>query len=1015
MRKVLKHLMAVILLAAVLLIPSLCVRTVYAEPDTASVNALGDDTPAVLGFGSCGQNAWWMVFEAGGTQTLHIGGSGATDQVSMFSVPWAQYKYTVEQLSVGEGITALGEYAFNGFILLKNAALPHSLTAVGDYAFNGCSSLKDLTVPNSVKTLGTNALATGNRILFTGSNLEWEERGGAQSLGTSTVSFSYIYAYQLAEKGELQLSNTSYTYNDREFEPDVTVTYGTQRLIKDKDYTVSYKNNKEAGTAKVTVKGRGAYEGTLTGTFEIKGCPMQDAVIYGLENRTYTGAKQTQSPRVEMRLNGKTYLLKKDRDYTISYKDNVKAGTATVVVKGTGNFSGSKNRTFTIWAAYLSLSDAKVTGIEDKVYTGAARGQQPVVKVKLNGKTVTLKKNVDYKIEYKNNTNSGLASVYIRGKGNFQGSVYESFRINKRSLAKAMVTGIKNKTYTGKAVTQNPVVKLKIGSKTVTLKKGQDYSLSYKNNLNAGTATVTIWGEGNYKGTIKKTFKITAGTGSASFAQKKVTASRIGSTFTNKLTTASDGKKTFKSSNARVASVDKSSGKVTIKGVGKATITVNIAASKKFKALTAKYTVVVNRELSWTNLRFSFSNSFYGFGYSSGYRIPYSRYKLVFGSDAQRIYNLKAGDWGGSCFGMSSTSGLMNNSGSGVKASQFKSSADRPGDLRIGNKSSRYDLTLREYIEAMQISQYSSKFYDIWWHTLDKLDTIVQQVKEGAAKSEPVIICFYNDRIGHAVLGYDVEKVDSEKTRIWIYDPNFPDEKRSITFYTKNGNYTGWYYNCNDSIPVGSAYRDCGIYSIPYSTYSTLWSGNNKPANAIVTNSAAFEILDGDGNRVAEMKDGVLESTDERIRRFVSLDTENSGTMICLPEQDYRFVNLQQDLEMLELRTLDSVLSVSAEAEGVTAWIGADAVIGTVNMSAAASTDYSVTLESLNLQKDGIEQLCFAGTGSGTAALFGVEDGQYVFESSDPLTVSINGEVVEEFVPGSSGDNNQDEPEPAGP
>ncbi|WP_028510321.1 leucine-rich repeat domain-containing protein [Ruminococcus sp. NK3A76] len=77
-------------------------------------------------------------------------------------------------------------------------------------------------------------------------------------------------------------------------------------------------------------------------------------------------------------------------------------------------------------------------------------------------------------------------------------------KLTRTSIAKAKITGLSNKTYTGKAITQKPVVKL--GSKT--LKSGTDYTVSYKNNKAMGTATVTITGKGAYTGTAKATFKI---------------------------------------------------------------------------------------------------------------------------------------------------------------------------------------------------------------------------------------------------------------------------------------------------------------------------------------------------------------------------------------------------------------------------------------------------------------------------------------------------------------------------
>ncbi|HAM16168.1 MAG TPA: hypothetical protein DCP91_10025 [Eggerthellaceae bacterium] len=71
-------------------------------------------------------------------------------------------------------------------------------------------------------------------------------------------------------------------------------------------------------------------------------------------------------------------------------------------------------------------------------------------------------------------------------------------------IKKATVSGIKAKTWTGKALKQSPVVKLS----GKTLKNGRDYTVAYKNNKNVGKATLTITGKGSFTGTITKTFKI---------------------------------------------------------------------------------------------------------------------------------------------------------------------------------------------------------------------------------------------------------------------------------------------------------------------------------------------------------------------------------------------------------------------------------------------------------------------------------------------------------------------------
>ena len=74
----------------------------------------------------------------------------------------------------------------------------------------------------------------------------------------------------------------------------------------------------------------------------------------------------------------------------------------------------------------------------------------------------------------------------------------------KTSIKASKVTGVKAKTWTGKARTQSLTVKLS----GKTLKRGTDYTVTYKNNKNVGKATVTIKGKGKYTGTITKKFKI---------------------------------------------------------------------------------------------------------------------------------------------------------------------------------------------------------------------------------------------------------------------------------------------------------------------------------------------------------------------------------------------------------------------------------------------------------------------------------------------------------------------------
>ena len=148
----------------------------------------------------------------------------------------------------------------------------------------------------------------------------------------------------------------------------------------------------------------------------------------------------------------------------------------------------------------ISISKASVT-LSTSTYAYDGKAKKPGVTVKLNGKT--LKNGTDYTVSYSNNTKVGTAKVTITGKGNYTGSVSKTYSI-KNNFKKATISGISNKSYTGKNITQSITVKYN----GKTLKKGTDYTVSYSCNKNIGTATVKVAGKGSYTGTITKTFKI---------------------------------------------------------------------------------------------------------------------------------------------------------------------------------------------------------------------------------------------------------------------------------------------------------------------------------------------------------------------------------------------------------------------------------------------------------------------------------------------------------------------------
>lgn len=110
----------------------------------------------------------------------------------------------------------------------------------------------------------------------------------------------------------------------------------------------------------------------------------------------------------------------------------------------------------------------------------------------------------NYEVACSNNTSAGTATATVTFTGDhFAGTLSRDFTITPLSIKTATISGVKAKTYNGKAQTQTPVVK--VGD--TTLASGMDYKLSYKSNTNAGTASMTITGTGSCTG--KKTASFT--------------------------------------------------------------------------------------------------------------------------------------------------------------------------------------------------------------------------------------------------------------------------------------------------------------------------------------------------------------------------------------------------------------------------------------------------------------------------------------------------------------------------
>ncbi|GAB6394105.1 MAG: Ig-like domain-containing protein [Bacteroidales bacterium] len=265
-------------------------------------------------------------------------------------------------------------------------------------------------------------------------------------------------------------------------------------LIKGTDYEIAYSDNTAVGTASFTVTGKGNYTGAITGTFPIaiSLISIQDSwiQIIGTAGLYYTG----DSIKPEVVVTG----LIEGTDYTIAYSNNVNAGTATVTVTGRGSYDESASKYFTIQPK--PIAGDWIQDIPAQEWTGNAVKPVPVVK---DGDNI-LQYGTDYVTECFNNTNAGTAFITVSGRGNYTGSVSKAFIIGKLITDDMIRNNNNDLYYTGLPI--EPAITVTDGSLTLT--PGTDYTVKYSDNINAGTATITVTGVGSYMGSASKTFTI---------------------------------------------------------------------------------------------------------------------------------------------------------------------------------------------------------------------------------------------------------------------------------------------------------------------------------------------------------------------------------------------------------------------------------------------------------------------------------------------------------------------------
>lgn len=298
----------------------------------------------------------------------------------------------------------------------------------------------------------------------------------------------------------------------------VVVTSGNNELIKDIDYTLTFKRNgvastdfTSAGVIEYVVIGKGAYSGVVSKTFEIAAFDISKLSINTI-TKTFNAQNQTISSQ-DIGLMFKSTTLVLGTDYVIEYTDNERMNAATYnfTLTGKGNFGGTLEGAFAIEAKNIGEIVSNKTIYKDFTGENVSITADDLGEIKLGDYELIF--GTDYEINFADSSrvDVGDYAFTIIGKGNFNGSTNGTLKITKdnlQSITDATISGANDVVYNGSE--QKPTLIVSIGG--TTLVEDEDYSINYPTDLtNVGEKTITIVGI-KYKDQKTIKFNITPAT-----------------------------------------------------------------------------------------------------------------------------------------------------------------------------------------------------------------------------------------------------------------------------------------------------------------------------------------------------------------------------------------------------------------------------------------------------------------------------------------------------------------------
>ena len=349
-------------------------------------------------------------------------------------------------------------------------------------------------------TIPAEKMKEGENKLYFRAYTEGQEEP-VETFGNRTIN----YVVNAEESGETEtidiaassvtLSDTTYVYDGKEKMPNPTVVCDGVTLKRNIDYTVRYFNHINVGTADVIVMGKGKYSGGIRKTFTITKADQtinMDAmeIKIGTESGISVAAVGTVTY-----LSDNEAVAKVDADGTVH---PVGAGTAHITIKVAGNNNyNAVEKTIDVTVKNQDLTDLNMQNVTLEYTTCEYDGDEKQPKIKVAYGDTELKESEDYSVTYTNNVNVGEATVLINGKGNYTGTLTQSFQI--RQTEQTIQSKVDSSLYIGETVGLSA-----IGYGELTY-ESDDEGVATVNSqgivkaVGAGTAKITVKASGDEK------------------------------------------------------------------------------------------------------------------------------------------------------------------------------------------------------------------------------------------------------------------------------------------------------------------------------------------------------------------------------------------------------------------------------------------------------------------------------------------------------------------------------------